>query len=352
MKIGILTFHRAHNYGAVLQCYALQNVLSHLGNETYIIDYRQPVIEKYITPCYLPWLFKKILKPWLLPQFIKKAKSIRRKESMFDSFRKRFLNLTCKCSENSIPKNFDVYVIGSDQVWSNICSEYYDKVYSGFFHRNLNSKLYGYAISTNLNYLQNLNTDTLKCICNNFDYLSFRETANYEYLKKFCTNNSGVHLDPTLLTDSSFWDPIINKNWNNKKYVLLYQVRPYEGSYDLLYKKASDFARLNNLELFDFTDMSYSVDDFVTAHKFAACIFTTSFHSTVFSIIFKRPFYSFCHGTISDNRYVNLLRELNLDNQLVNMHYIPDAIPHIDYLIVSARLNSLSIKSINYLSNF
>ena len=33
MRVGILTFHRAHNYGAVLQCYALQKVLKNLGKK-------------------------------------------------------------------------------------------------------------------------------------------------------------------------------------------------------------------------------------------------------------------------------------------------------------------------------
>lgn len=47
MRVGILTFHRAHNYGAVLQCYALQKVLKNLGHEVQVIDYRQPYIEKH-----------------------------------------------------------------------------------------------------------------------------------------------------------------------------------------------------------------------------------------------------------------------------------------------------------------
>ena len=47
MKIGILTFHRAHNYGAVLQCYALQEILKRMGHQVYVIDYRQPWIEDF-----------------------------------------------------------------------------------------------------------------------------------------------------------------------------------------------------------------------------------------------------------------------------------------------------------------
>ena len=45
MRIGILTFHRAHSYGAVLQCYALQQTLAQMEHEVWVIDYRQPYIE-------------------------------------------------------------------------------------------------------------------------------------------------------------------------------------------------------------------------------------------------------------------------------------------------------------------
>ena len=45
MKIGIITVHRAYNYGSVLQCYALQEYLKLLGHDTSVIDYRQPWTE-------------------------------------------------------------------------------------------------------------------------------------------------------------------------------------------------------------------------------------------------------------------------------------------------------------------
>ena len=45
MKVGILTFHRAHNFGAMLQCYALQEYLTKKGLNVEVIDYRQPYIE-------------------------------------------------------------------------------------------------------------------------------------------------------------------------------------------------------------------------------------------------------------------------------------------------------------------
>ena len=47
MKIGILTFHSAHNYGAVIQCYGLQQYLTSLGHQVFVIDYRPHYFDSY-----------------------------------------------------------------------------------------------------------------------------------------------------------------------------------------------------------------------------------------------------------------------------------------------------------------
>ena len=98
MRIGILTFHRAHNYGAVLQCYALQETLKRMGHDVQVIDYRQPWIEDFYNlfcrnmirrnSSSVPELFsylKSSMKKWLL------APS---KASNFRDFRGDFLNLS------------------------------------------------------------------------------------------------------------------------------------------------------------------------------------------------------------------------------------------------------------------
>ena len=48
MKIGIITVHRAYNYGSVLQCYALQEYLKSLGHDVWVIDYRQQWTDFYV----------------------------------------------------------------------------------------------------------------------------------------------------------------------------------------------------------------------------------------------------------------------------------------------------------------
>ena len=46
-KVGILTFHMAHNYGAMLQAYALETAIRNLGYQCEVIDYRFPYIDSW-----------------------------------------------------------------------------------------------------------------------------------------------------------------------------------------------------------------------------------------------------------------------------------------------------------------
>ena len=52
MKIGILTFHCAHNYGAVLQCYALQEFLCSIGHDVCVVDYKPQYLKESLFSWY------------------------------------------------------------------------------------------------------------------------------------------------------------------------------------------------------------------------------------------------------------------------------------------------------------
>lgn len=49
-RAAVITFHRALNYGAILQAFALEKVLAKLGVQAEIIDYRCPHIECIYRP--------------------------------------------------------------------------------------------------------------------------------------------------------------------------------------------------------------------------------------------------------------------------------------------------------------
>lgn len=104
-----------------------------------------------------------------------------------------------------------------------------------------------------------------------------------------------------------------------RKYVVFYEVRAPQNNKLGVYSKAKQYAQLHNLELIDLRNGSYSVTDFVSAIKYAECVFTSSFHATVFSVIFHTPLYAFRLHDAGDNRYVNILKALQLDGNLVEL---------------------------------
>lgn len=52
-KVGIITFHAAHNYGSMLQAYALQQVILNMGYQCEIINFRTERQKNIYKPTYL-----------------------------------------------------------------------------------------------------------------------------------------------------------------------------------------------------------------------------------------------------------------------------------------------------------
>ena len=168
MKIGIITVHRAYNYGSVLQCYALQEYLKRVGHDVWVIDYRQKWTEATYKPfsLYYIWQFVKrkdihtIIGYWRERKT--RCQNLRQAKQMFSSFTKRF-HLTKPCCRK-IPSDFDIYLIGSDQLWSFQCVGGKDKIYIGDFKHPANSRVIGYAISAGVDSLYRLGRNDLKYI--------------------------------------------------------------------------------------------------------------------------------------------------------------------------------------------
>lgn len=322
MRIGILTFHRAHNYGAVLQCYALQSVLEKMGHNVYIINYLQPHIEELYKPkIKLLVVAKKILFlrfGELTAYLVQYRKDIKATKN-FRVFCNSYLHCTEACNSAEIPQDFDTYIIGSDQMWCINCTNGYDAVYWGGFKRQKDSKLVGYAISANGDYHDYLSMPEIIQLTDKFNNISFREITTCNDINEITGRKYSVTLDPTLLTNESTWEPMINRVYSKKKYVVLYQVRHPKDDVKLLDRKARRFAEKEGVEVVDLSNMDYTVEDFVSLIKYAYCVITSSFHATVFSIIFGTPFFSFKLDDGHDERYVDLLNKLGLEQHIMNV---------------------------------
>lgn len=311
MKIGILTFHRAFNYGAVLQCYALQSALKKMGHDVVVLDYRQPALEKRYKVFDLILFLKKICKFWQLPQFFKNVKRKQRLKSVYSSFVRRYLNVgdAFSCA-SKVPLNFDCFVIGSDQLLNTKITNGIDPIYSGNFLPE--KKKIGFAISANELSFDEIGKEGLEKILKNFADFSLREQSLSDYCSRFVSRDIPVCVDPTLLTSAEDWNGFESSCEFPVRYIAFYQVRPYNNNPDYLRNKVKKMAESNGLDFVDLSSGIYDIPSWVNCIRKATCVVTSSFHATVFSLIFKKPFYSIALNDGNDGRYIDILEKLKL----------------------------------------
>ena len=112
-SIGIMTFHWATNYGAVLQAWALQHFLDEHHYNAEIIDYRPKEYKLSYIRCFFT----------RNPHHISSNIVTYKKEKAIEKFRKQHLKLTSVLysSKNELrkaPPLYDIYISGSDQIWN------------------------------------------------------------------------------------------------------------------------------------------------------------------------------------------------------------------------------------------
>lgn len=355
MKVGILTFHRAHNYGAVLQCYALQEVIKSLGHDVEIIDYRQQHIESiYRFNLRKSKLIKNICSVNFnaIYDYIKEdiIKQYRRVLS-FKNFSRKYLFLSKPIKEDDVLCNYDIIIIGSDQMWSYDCTRRYEKLYWGNIKTRGLTQIVGYSISAPADFDSYIDKNDLIENLNNFTKLSVRESDIQCILKNKYNYDAEVTLDPTLLTNPQTWETVVNNKWRNRRYVAVYELRLPRNERNFVVQKAKDYAKANNMDCIDLSNMSYSVQDFISIIKYAHGVFTTSFHAVAFSIIFSTPLYAFDLHDGKEIRYTNLLRSIGCDNCIVTEQSTVDKFYIVDRDSMKKQLNTHQQNSIDFLKN-
>lgn len=358
MKIGILTFHCAHNYGAVLQCYALQEMLKNMGHKVEVIDYRP----EYLLAPYRKFSLSRFKRSSLLSivkacirESLLLVKRIRRYNAFQTFINKRF-NLSPTVKDKAIPPFYDVYIMGSDQIWNPKITKGFDPVYFGFFNFDKENRKYiSYAASMETKELDKESKDFIEKALMNFDAVSVREAQLKTLLQPLTGKDIELVLDPTLLAYKKIWDAIAIRPKINKKYILVYQVRYNVNTTRI----ARQLAKNINAEVIEITAnlqmhlpnknrQCESPEKFLGWVKNANCIVTTSFHGTAFSVIFNRPFYCIKLDDGGDTRSESLLKNLNLNDRMIGKEDIPTFSP-VDYAKVNLKLKELKRESLDFL---
>lgn len=357
MKIGILTFHRADNVGAVLQSWALQQYLIRLGHQVYIIDYRCKAIESDYdvwNPRIL-WSRKNIFKSF--HQYVNRVKNYKlrkEKKSLFERFRIFYLQMTCPVRAiKKIPK-FEAYITGSDQVWNMAATRGFDPFYYLDFSANLKISYAASSEKRAFYHVSGKYKDKMKRSLINIDALSVREMWLRNELK-ILLSPKDVHVcvDPVFLLPKEMYDKI-SKYPQRKPYVFVYQVIESE----LCSIIANNLAHEYNLEVVymhasqnSFEDdhiYAFGPSEFLGFISNAQYIITTSFHGMAFSLIFQKEFWVVDTGMC--NRQKNLLNSLELTNRITTSEDVSfDST--INYEIVDIKFQKLIEDSKAFLKN-
>lgn len=363
MKIGTLTYHRAVNYGAVLQTYALQKVLDKLGIENEVIDYRSDFIEWV----YKPFCMRKVKNLWDFVKVIEGAPIKSRKMKQFFDFTEKNIRLSKEkyTKENISNANdiYDLFISGSDQVFNFKCSNN-DKNYFLDFVTD-NKKKNSYAASFGFDKIPDEHVEEYKRLLSTFNNISVREEQGVKIVKDAVQKEATEVLDPTLLLSGDEWKEIIKTpKIHDKGYILVYAMKPS----DMLIHFADKLEKMTGLEILFIKDaltreghnvlkenIRYvkHVDpaEFVELFSKAEYVITNSFHGTAFSINFNKKFFTelLAPETKVNSRLENILDMLDLrSRQILSLDNV--TLDEIDYERVNNILEERKKISIDYLT--
>ncbi len=367
MKIGIITFHASFNYGSMLQAYALHKVLSDMGHDVEIINFRSPQQkEMYHHPIMLSspeWSKLHMLIHYIV-HFREYIPQIR-KWNRYNSFLKKYLVHTKEFhTVEELEKQdfqYDYLFIGSDQIWNINCRDFSEAYWGNFV--NENTKKVAYAPSMG-RLPESLDAKYIKDHLRIFHAVAVREERTKNVLiDNYVFKNVSITLDPTFLLNVSDYDAFAGtKPLLKGDYVFFYDpfVRPnnllitlkiakemgYRVIVDRPYPKLS-YQGFDNILFYT----KVGPKEFLNLIKFSRFVIAHSLHAVIFSIIYKKDFYAIDGD--KDSRMNFILDTFNLKKRAINVDNpsLGESISINYWDSVNERLEDLKKKSYLFINN-
>lgn len=297
MKVGILTFHRALNYGALLQAFALRQVILSLGVNADIIDYRNDMMEKlYEYPSFSKQLGLKNKLRYLLY-----SKTEKQKRKRFENFRTNDLGIKQGVSYNrdtilQTNGQYDLFFTGSDQVWSPDAHKLDGTFFLNFVEDSNKKK--SYAASFGVAQIQDVYKPLYQKWLNAFSICSVREEQGKSIIEAISDVPVRIDVDPVLLLHRDEWISKLNIKKTSERYAFIYsfglshnQKRMAEECYRAgmkIYIVGTSLRNPLDVPCEFLGDLGPK--EFVHILSNASFVITNSFHGTAFSIVFNVPF--------------------------------------------------------------
>lgn len=352
MKVGIITFNSAHNYGAVLQAWSLQEYLLATGHEAEIINYRIPAIDNVYRLFELekPYKSEKENIKHQKKQYQTVKKEEPKKVLAFERF-ERFIaeqlrTTKAYMSYEELRKetfDYDALITGSDQVWNTGFTRGVNPGYLLDFGPERARRI-SYAVSRGDAVLTNPEKITFERKLAKFDFISVREENVVEEISKLTEHEVEVTADPTFLLEREQFDSIRRSYPCKKPYIYVHNVHVKRMDENLcavadeLSIRTGIPVVTNRRDLYEYKNYLADVSDigpreFLDVIANAEYIVTNSFHATVFSMIYHKVFITI-PSLRNPERMKNLLERLEISDHLMdNPSLLPENLQalQIDY---------------------
>ena len=326
-KVGIITFHASHNYGSMLQAYALQQTILKLGYECEIINFRTPIQKKNYRPYFMHigWI-KHLKKLGPLRLIVESIQKYRKFERFINE--KYILSQHTYTTEEELRNanlDYDCYISGSDQIWNTSCFDFATSYFLDFVKCG---KRIAYAPSMGPRPFYEIDKKFypfIKESVAHYNTIAVREQDEATLLKQLAGITPQVVLDPTLLVNPQDWSALAgDKPLIDGDYIFIYT--PWYNKYEPFFTAALKLAKRLNLKVIcSLSDNVYQWRneqhihfytavgpiEFLNLVKYSKYMFCGSYHAVVFSILFNKPF--FAYEGMNDSRIAPLLKITNLE---------------------------------------
>lgn len=375
-KLAVLTLV-INNYGTKLQSYALCRAIKSLNlvapevitlqggwhGKTVKISRKKQLMD--VLKTYKFKSFRKILDfvRWSIEfKIVRKNEAsfrnaVVRKDELFRLFDENipYSNIVYTLEDIRAGKlsDYDMVLVGSDQVWNGPRVGCLDVYMCDFLHQKRSGL--SYAASFAIDALPENLIEDYKRYIQNMKTLLVREAKGVELCKQLGRDDAKHVVDPTLLLEGKDYEELTSKPTNlvgDGDYILVYSLTSSMKIYEEAYK----LAKRNNCKMVmlkrvpcpplasSFKDaidlLEVGPAEFISLIKYAKCVVTGSYHALMFSLLMHSDFYIYMDDASAENsRLLSALSLFGLERQLYyETSSLPKTLPHVDYSQVDSIL--------------
>lgn len=365
-SLGIITIHKINNYGSVFQAYALQKVCEDLGYKTEIIDYTFPN-EYHRDKQYVTVIDSQPNEPrWIKLLY---ARDLIRQHKGIETFVRKYQNLSHQTFSSpqdlrQNPPHYDIYITGSDQLWSpRHCKG--DPAFMLQFAPD-NALKISYAASIGSDKIPDELQPLYKALLCRYEHISVRENSSKNLIESMTGKDVSVVVDPTLLLGRDEWNKIaVPTRLFKKKYILCYFLNYTFNSFPYVDELAEYMQKQTGYEIVRVArpphklflphthyKVGASPEEFLALVRDSEMVLTTSFHGTAFAVNYGKPVFTIVkERNTGDSRQVSLMENLGLEKNILS---ITDDFPtkenfKYDVQFEQHRLERIRVESKQYL---